>query len=315
MVTQTQGAAPPVHPVDPKALAPVHPELAGQLTFLGNPAEMRRWHQGSQLLAKRLLGFGSLHANDPGIQFCLQASNRRLGEFKTSQEYYSALCATSQDGPWREAAAQELWFATRVGLPPRPLVSCRFADAKPYLDGKFDDPCWQGLKPFAFRNSIHDTTKDFPTEAMMAFDDKFLYVALRCQHPPGLGQPPAKERPRDADLRSFDRVSIMLDLDRDYSTCFHLQVDQRGCVCEDCWGDKRWNPQWFVAIRNEEDSWNVEMAIPLHELSGDRITTGSAWACNLVRVIPGRGVQGWSTPAGVEPRPEGMGLVVFQREQ
>ena len=68
-------------------------------------------------------------------------------------------------------------------------------------------------------------------------------------------------------LIEFDRVSILLDLDRDYSTCFRLEVDQRGCVCEDCWGDKRWNPKWFVAIRSEEDCWNIEAAVPLHELT------------------------------------------------
>ena len=60
-----------------------------------------------------------------------------------------------------------------------------------------------------------------------------------------------KVRPRDADLRPYDRVSLLLDLDRDYATYFHLQVDQRGCVCEDCWGDRTWNPRWFVAVHSD----------------------------------------------------------------
>jgi hypothetical protein len=149
---------------------------------------------------------------------------------------------------------------------------------------------------------------------MLSYDNKFLYIALRCRHPAGQGQPPAKDRPRDADLRAFDRVSILLDVDRDYSTYFRLQVDQRGCVCEDCWGDARWNPQWFVAIHSDEESWCIEAAVPLNELTGEPIARGSAWACNIVRILPGRGIQAWSTPAGVEPRPEGMGLLVFQRE-
>jgi hypothetical protein len=34
----------------------------------------------------------------------------------------------------------------------------------------------------------------------------------------------------------------------------------------------------------------------------------------VARVLPGRGVQGWSLPAGVEPRPEGMGLLFFRPE-
>jgi hypothetical protein len=32
-------------------------------------------------------------------------------------------------------------------------------------------------------------------------------------------------------------------------------------------------------------------------------------------VLPGRGVQGWSLPAGAEPRPEGMGLLFFLTER
>src|SRR5262249_57919821 len=186
-------------------------------------------------------------------------------------------------------------------------------DTRPVLNGKLDDACWKDLKPIVLKNAIGET-KEYRTEAWFAHDQDYLYIALRCQHPPGQSVPPLRPRKRDADLRAFDRVSILLDLDRDYSTCFHLQVDQRGCVCEDCWGDKHWNPKWFVAIRSEEDSWNIEAAIPLHELTGERIVRNSAWAVNVVRILPGRGVQAWSTPAGVEPRPEGMTLMVFQHD-
>jgi hypothetical protein len=126
-----------------------------------------------------------------------------------------------------------------------------------------------------------------------------------------------KVRPHDADLRPYDRISLLLDLDRDYATYFHLQVDQRGCVCEDCWGDRSWNPRWFVAARSSRDGWQIEAAIPRVELTGDAVTVGKAWACNVVRVLPGRGVQAWSLPADVpetKPRPEGMGLLMFVQD-
>jgi hypothetical protein len=93
-----------------------------------------------------------------------------------------------------------------------------------------------------------------------------------------------------------------------------LQIDQRGCVCEDCWGDRNWNPRWFVAVQSDETSWQIETAIPMIELTGDAVTVGKAWACNIVRVLPGRGVQAFSTPADVEPRPEGMGLMLFMTD-
>jgi hypothetical protein len=38
------------------------------------------------------------------------------------------------------------------------------------------------------------------------------------------------------------------------------------------------------------------------------------WAFNLVHIIPGEGVQGWSQPTDVRPRPEGMSLLIFQQD-
>ncbi len=42
--------------------------------------------------------------------------------------------------------------------------------------------------------------------------------------------------------------------------------------------------------------------------------TGKSWAANVVRVLPGKGVQAMSLPAEapeVAARPEGMGLLLF----
>jgi hypothetical protein len=164
------------------------------------------------------------------------------------------------------------------------------------------------------KNAVAETAKDYPTEAWLSYDQEFLYLAVRCRHPEGKYVAPVKPRKRDADLRPYDRISLLLDLDRDYSTCFHLQVDQRGCVFDDCWGDKSWNPRWFVAVHSDKTSWQLEAAIPLVELTSDRVRLGTAWAFNVVRTLPGRGVQAWSTPADVQPRPEGMGLLIFAQD-
>jgi hypothetical protein len=161
------------------------------------------------------------------------------------------------------------------------------------------------------KNASGSTVEQYPTEVKLAYDKDFLYVAISCKHPADRYVTPAKVRQRDADVRPFDHVDLLLDLDRDYHTCFHLQVDQRGCVCEDCWGDLSWNPRWFVALQSIKEGWQVEAAIPMLELTGDAVTIGKTWACNVTRILPGRGVQSWSLPADVDPRPEGMGLLMF----
>src|SRR6202011_5670798 len=157
-------------------------------------------------------------------------------------------------------------LVNRNGMPPKPVAFCPPTATRPFLDAEFNEECWQSQKPLTLRNAVGDTLKDYPTEVKVAYDRDFLYLSLRCRHPADRFVPPVKVRPRDADLRPYDRVSLMLDLDRDYSTYFRLEVDQRGCVCDDCWGDRSWNPRWFVAIKSDRDYWQIEAAIPMVEL-------------------------------------------------
>ncbi|HJT75647.1 MAG TPA: hypothetical protein VJ739_00440, partial [Gemmataceae bacterium] len=285
-----------------------------QLSMLGSKDDTRRWYEGSLEIEPRLAAFGPLFAGDPSVQFCLQAARRSLGDFETPKQWYARFMAEHPAGPWRELAATELWLTNRRGQPPRPVAVCRQTDTRPFLDGKLDEDCWTAHKPLVLRNAVGDTTREYPTQVWLAYDKDFLYVAARCKHPAGKHVDPVKPRPRDADVRPYDRISLMLDLDRDYSTYFHLQIDQRGCVCDDCWGDLTWDPRWFVAVKSDAEGWQVEAAIPLIELTGDVVTVGRAWACNVTRILPGRGVQAWSVPADVQPRPEGMGVLLFTQD-
>jgi hypothetical protein len=263
---------------------------------------------------KRLAGFGALAAGDAATQFCVQAAKRGLGDGAGASAFFGKFREFVPQGPWHDAAEAELWLAGQGIDVPRKLARCRLSDARPYLDGNFDDPCWRGVKPLMLANAVGDTAKEYATEALFAYDQEFLYVAVKCRHPRGKQVPAVTTRSRDTDVTPYDRVSLLLDLDRDYTTYFDLQIDQRGCVREDCWGELRWNPKWFVAVRSTEDCWQAEVAIPLGELTSQRLLLNTAWAFNLVRIIPGEGVQSWSQPADVRPRPEGMSLLLFQQD-
>jgi photosystem II stability/assembly factor-like uncharacterized protein len=301
--------------------APDIPEMKaqgeGQVYLFAKKEQIRQWYQSSLDLEPRLAAFGPFLTSDPAVQFCVQAARRNLGDFQTAHKWYKQFAARQPDGPWRSAALAELWLTNRSGPPPRPVLTCRSTDTRPLLDGKLNETCWQ-TAPAKLQNAAGDTLKEFPTEVRLSYDRQFLYLALRCEHPADRYVAPLRPRTRDADLRGHDRVSILLDLDRDYCTCFHLQIDQRGCVCEDCWGDKSWDPRWFVAVHSEPTCWVIEAAIPLVALTADSITSGKAWACNVIRVVPGRGVQAWSLPAEVPEetlRPEGMGLLLFSQDE
>jgi photosystem II stability/assembly factor-like uncharacterized protein len=284
-------------------------------TLSASSDTVARWHKSSLELEKHLAGFGPLLAEDPSLQFCLQAARRSTGDFETSRKWFTDFLLRQPPGPWRDAAAAELWLTRREGQCPKPILCCKQTETRPFLDGKFDDRCWQEQTPTPLRDASGTTAKESPTKVMLAYDNEFLYLALRCEHPPRKAVKPVKGRKRDEDLRAFDRVSLLLDLDRDYATAFQLEVDERGCVRDSCWGDLSWNPSWFVAVHGEENAWQIEAAIPLGALTGDMITSGKTWCCNVIRTIPGQGVQGWSLPAGMpeeDARLEGMGLLMFK---
>jgi photosystem II stability/assembly factor-like uncharacterized protein/tetratricopeptide (TPR) repeat protein len=303
---------------DKKTDHPIHggPEAVEteRMALLGSLAEVRKWYEGPLQIAPRLATLGPIYERDPAVQFCLQAARRNLGKFDEARDWYVRFLAEHPEGPWHDAAAAELWLTNRSVSPPKLIATCPQTLRKPVLDGVLDDACWKDRSGLRFVNAVGDTVKDSPTEAWLAYDQEYLYLAVRCKHPLERYVEPAKEHRRDADLSKFDHVSLLLDLDRDYNTYYRLEVDQRGCVCEDCWGDKSWDPRWFVSVKSEPTGWQLEAAIPLVELTGEPITVGHAWACNVVRTLPGRGVQAWSVPADVEPRPEGMGLLMFLKE-
>jgi photosystem II stability/assembly factor-like uncharacterized protein len=275
--------------------------------------EIRQWSRGAIEFNKRFEVFGSLATTDPRVQFSVQAARRNLGDARPAHDWYDRYAKHVVKGPWADAAASELWV-DGMGPKPRRLAPCRLTDARPMLDGKLDDACWKAQPPMILTDASGASHSDYPTEAWLAYDAEFLYVAVRSKHPAGRSAATVKNRQRDANLDGYDRISLLLDLDRDYATYFRLEFDQRGCVREDCWGDASWNPKWYVAANAADDCWCVEVAIPLGELTSSPVTLDTRWACNLVRIVPGRGVQSVSQPADVEPRPEGMCILHFHQD-
>jgi hypothetical protein len=297
-----------------------------------------KWHQACLDYEPKLAAFGPLYARDPSAWLSLLAARRQVGKHAEAEtfirDYFKRTpgAAAMQPGAdaWRDCLAAELWLSERGAIPtqPKPLGYCRFTETRPFLDGKLDDPCWTDLKPLPLKAASAAARREgeatvepdsfaesYKTEARFAYDAHFLYVAVTCSHPVGQAVPAAAKRQRDADLKGHDRVDILIDMDRDYQTYYRFQIDHRGYLAEDCWGDRSWNPKYFVAFHPSESGWTAEIAIPIVELTGDKPATGRTWAANVSRVVPGKGIQAWSTPVDGEPRPEGMGLLQFRSER
>ena len=121
-----------------------------------------------------------------------------------------------------------------------------------------------------------------------------------------------QSRSDDAELSGQDRLSLHLDVDRDYATCYRFDVDQRGWTADACWDNAAWNAQRFIAVAGLSNEWLLEMAIPFGELVPQPPQPGETWAAGVVRILPTAGVESWSMPAGTTPQPQGFGLLRFE---
>ena len=185
------------------------------------------------------------------------------------------------------------------------------APERPRLDGKLDDALWEQARGVELKSSLYDD-QQWRAVTMLGYDGEYLYWASSCQKAPEIGyETPRGSRQRDANLEAYDRVELLIDIDRDWTTYFRLVVDQRGWASEDCWGDTSWNPEWFIAIEHTADTWTIEAAIPWNELTAQPPSPSTAWAVGTQRTVPDVGFQSWNTPAAVSVRPEGFGLMLF----
>ena len=248
---------------------------------------------------------------DPALRFAVAAAAREGGPARATDRFLASFPSGGISGVWTQNSVAEQWILRPTGNVPKKVCSVITAQAKPKLDGRLDDPVWQSAKPVTLQSVSGSSA--YSTAAVFAFDDGFLYFALSCRKAPGVDYS-AKNSSRapDTDLSNGDRVTLMLDIDRDYATYWQFTIDHRGSPAESCFGDITWNPEWFIAAAGDEQYWTAEVAIPLTELSPKQPQVRDVWTVGIQRVIPRVGFQSFSVPAAIDPRPEGFGLLVFE---
>lgn len=156
--------------------------------------------------------------------------------------------------------------------------TCLQIAEKPTLDGKLSEDFWQG---------ILDTSEN-KNQIRFARDQEYLYLGVVCRKLPGVDYAWEKQsRPRDAELTRRDRIAIDLDLDRDYRTSFHFEIDHRGWVNEACSGNVSWNPDWYISQSENNSAWVIEAAIPLKAILSSQIPAKAdktVWAIDVARL-------------------------------
>ncbi len=280
--------------------------------------------------------------SDPRVQLCFISIQRRLVDMNKVVAISKEVLNSGSALIWADLIDNELNVFGKADRPNRQASIASFNDPRyleyeeslvkdkkesadtrrptyylaqplPVIDGDLSDLFWQkcGKKELVTRI---ENMNHFQTDVMMRYNDKSLYIAARCKYPSAeFKAKPADPILRDHDLSSSDRLEVILDSDRDYTTYFRIVFSQAGQISDDCWGNASWNPKIVRAIQQQDDGWTLEAAIPISELSSSFINGGDYWGINIHRLVPNQGTAALSLPATRDGRMEGMTTVRFQQ--
>ncbi len=158
------------------------------------------------------------------------------------------------------------------------------------IDGKLDEACWlvaEKAKDFWQVFPFDSSKGKTKTEVMMAYDNKFLYIAANC-YDDLPGDYVIQSLKRDYSYPISDAFNLTLDPFNDHTNGFAFGVNalgaqREGLVTFGGWQGVTtdWDNIWFSEVRQEKGRWVVEMAIPFKSI---RFNEGTKeWGVNFAR--------------------------------
>ena len=191
----------------------------------------------------------------------------------------SAIAAFAQSAPATNAkpsvAAKGDGSAAKSGfvLPPekaQPVRMPRF-DKAPVIDGKLDDEIWKQatvLKDFYQVQPGDNIAPSKPTQVMLGYDSKFIYVAFHCYDEPDKVRATI---PKRDDIFNDDYVGILFDTFNDKRKAYEFDFNPLGIQADGIWTDGQnedFNPDFVIESKGvlTTDGWTVEAAIPFKSL-------------------------------------------------
>jgi hypothetical protein len=157
------------------------------------------------------------------------------------------------------------------------------------LDGRLEEAAWQSVeKASHFRYNFPVDTGYTTTfsEAGMCFDDKYLYIGIRCTQPDSTYT--IQSFKRDFPAGTSDVFNVALCPSRDGLNGFLFSVNPYNVQRETLisFGDNlefEWDNKWYSAVHNETDAWTIEMAIPFKTLRYSVQEGENVWHINFIR--------------------------------
>ena len=147
------------------------------------------------------------------------------------------------------------------------------ATTAPVIDGTLDDAIWQGPElvtgPWGSYNPLHGESIPQQTHVWIAYDDRFMYFAFRCDDPEAARIKTSITR-RD-NIWSDDWVGVSLDALGTGQVAYHMMVNPSGVqldMLQTNSGGEDPSPDWVwdSAGRVDGDGYTVEIRLPLQSI-------------------------------------------------
>jgi hypothetical protein len=155
------------------------------------------------------------------------------------------------------------------------------------LDGVLDEPDWASAKPakdFWMKYPDNKKRADTKTEVRLTNDAHNLYIGLICYD--SSRKHVIQTLKRDVNYFDGDGVAVVLDPVNRMSNAYLFGVSPLGVQSDAAvqfFGDPvwSWDTKWSSVVKQYEDKWIVEMAIPFKSL---RYEAGQkTWGINFIR--------------------------------
>jgi hypothetical protein len=157
------------------------------------------------------------------------------------------------------------------------------------LDGVLDEPAWliSELADKFFLNKPYDSSYAVhQTEVKLTFDEKFLFIGVKAYQPKSSYT--VSSFKRDFESGTSDVFSVNIDTFKDKLNGFQfsvtpLNVQREGLISLGEMLDISWDNKWYSQVKNYEDYYVIEMAIPFTTLRYKVSENTNSWNINFGR--------------------------------
>lgn len=171
-------------------------------------------------------------------------------------------------------------------------------DASLTVDGRLDDPLWDGLPRYSLSPLQGHARPTANTTFQVAWVDDALCLAIRCEEPAMQTLQVAGTEPDDRAIFSGDVLEILIETQT--HAHYQIAINPAGLVADldrENRLDWAWTSRARIATSHQEDAWTVEVRLPFDDsgvldadsttgVSGRPPIEGSPWYVNICRHRP-----------------------------